>query len=77
MGSGSILMFGKHRGPLTGTSPKLVDLDHSGPFSIALLIDFGSRVYPDVGGTPGFGHGDLAKTHRLGPFLPVFYIITN
>jgi hypothetical protein len=70
-------MFGEHRGPLTGTSPKFVDFVHSGQFSMVLLTDFESRVDPDVWGTPGFAHGDLAKTHRFGPFWPVFYIITN
>jgi hypothetical protein len=44
---------------------------------MALLTDFGSRVDPDVWGTPGFAYGDLGKTHRFGPFWPVFYTITN
>jgi hypothetical protein len=70
-------MFGKHQGPLTGTSPKLVDLVHSGHCSRVLVTDFGSRVDPDVWGTPRFAYGDLAETHRFGPFWPVFYSITN
>ena len=70
-------MFGEHRGPLTGTSPKLIDLVHSGQFSMVLLTDFGSRVDPDVWGTPAFAYGDLAKTRRFGPFCPVFNGITH
>jgi hypothetical protein len=41
------------------------------------LIDFGSRVDPDVWGTPGFANGDLGKTLRFGPFLPVLNGSTN
>jgi hypothetical protein len=70
-------LFGEHLGPLTGTSAKLIDLVHSGQFSIVLLTDFVSRVDPDVWGTPESDYGDLAKTHRLGPVWPVFYGITN
>jgi hypothetical protein len=77
LGAGSIRTVGEHRGALKGTSTKLVDLVHSGQFSIVLLTDFGSRVDPDVWGTMGFAHGDLAKTHRFGTFWPVFYGITN
>jgi hypothetical protein len=77
MGYGSIRMFGKHPGPITGTSPKLVDLVHSGQCSIVLLTDFGSRVDTDVWGIPGFAYGYLAKTRRFGPFWPVFYRITH
>ena len=32
---------------------------------MVLLTDFGSRVDPDIWGTPGFAYGDLAKTHRF------------
>jgi hypothetical protein len=77
MGSGSIQMFGKHRGPLTGTSPILVDLVHSGQFSMVLLTDYGFQVDPDVWETPGSAYGDLARTRRFGPFWPVFYGITH
>jgi hypothetical protein len=35
---------------------------------MVLLTDFGSRVDPDVCGTPGFAYEDLAKTRRFGPF---------
>jgi hypothetical protein len=42
-----------------------------------VLTDFGSRVDPDVWGTPGLAYEDLAKTRRFGPFWPVFYGITN
>jgi hypothetical protein len=76
-GPGAIRTFREHRGPLTGTSPKLADLVHSGQFSMVLLTDFWSRVDPDVWGTPGSAYGDLAKTRRFGPFWPVFYGITN
>jgi hypothetical protein len=67
-GRGAIRTFKEHRGPLTGTSPKLVDLVHSGQFSMVLLTDFGSRVGPDIWGTPGFAYEDLGKTRRFGPF---------
>ena len=76
-GPGSIRTFGEHRGQLTGTSQKLADLVHSGEFSMVLLTDFGSRVDPDVRGTPGLVFVDLAKTRRFGPFWPVFYGITH
>jgi hypothetical protein len=76
-GPGAIRMFREHRGPLTGTSPKLVVLVHSGQCSMVLLTDFGSRLDTDVWGTPGFAYEDLAKTSRFGPFWPVFYGITN
>jgi hypothetical protein len=42
-----------------------------------LLTDFGSRGDPNVRGTPGSAYGDLAKTRRLGPFLPVFCAIIH
>ena len=70
-------MFGEHRGSLTGTSPKLVDLVHSGQFSMVLLTDLGSRVDQDIWGTPGSAYEDLAQTRRFGPFSLVFYGITN
>jgi hypothetical protein len=60
-----------------GISPKLADLVHSGQFSMVLLTDLGPQVNPDVRGTPGSGYGDLTKTHRFGPFWPVFYGITH
>jgi hypothetical protein len=44
---------------------------------MVLLTDFGSRVDPDVWGTPGSFYEDLAKTRRFGPFWPVFYGNTN
>jgi hypothetical protein len=44
---------------------------------MVLLVDFGSRVDPDVWGTPGSAYGDLGKTRRFGPFWPVFYGITH
>jgi hypothetical protein len=44
---------------------------------MVLLINFGSRVDPDVWGTPGSAYGDLAKTRRFGPLWPVFYGTTN
>jgi hypothetical protein len=77
MGSGSIRMFGKYRGPLTGISPILVDFVHSGQCSMVLLTNSGSRVDPDVWGTPGFAYGDLVKARRFGPFWPVFNSITH
>jgi hypothetical protein len=76
-GPGAIPTFGEHQGLLTGTSAKLVDLVHSGQFSMVIVTDFGSRVDPNVWGTPGSAYGDLAKTCRFGPFWPVFYGITN
>ena len=33
-----------------------------------LLTDFGSRVDPNVRGTPGSGYGDVVKTRIFGPF---------
>jgi hypothetical protein len=69
--------FGEHRNPLTDKSPKLVDLVHSGQFSMALLTDYGFRVDPDVWETPGSAYGVLAKTRRFGPFWTVFYCITH
>ena len=77
LGSVLIRTFGEHQGPLMGTSPKFADLVHSGQFSMVLLTDFRSRVNPDVWGTPEFAYVDLAKTHRFGPFWPVFHRITN
>jgi hypothetical protein len=44
---------------------------------MVLLTDFGSRVDPDVWGTPVSSYEDLAKTLRFCPFWPVFYGITN
>jgi hypothetical protein len=76
-GPGAIRTFREHRGPLTGTSPKLADLARSGKFSMVLLTDLGSRVDQDVWGTPRSAYGDLAKTRRFGPFWPVFHGITH
>jgi hypothetical protein len=70
-------MFGEHRGPVTGTSPKLVDLVHFGQFSMVLLTDFWSPVDPDVWGTTESAYVDLAKTRRFGPLWPVIYAITH
>jgi hypothetical protein len=63
--------FGKARGPVTGTSLKLTDFVRFSQFSVLLLTDFGSRGDPIVRGTPGSAYGDLAKTRRFCPFLPV------
>jgi hypothetical protein len=60
-----------------GASPNIVDLVHSGQFSIVLLTDYGFRFDPDVWETPWSAYGDLAKTRRFGPFWPVFYGITH
>jgi hypothetical protein len=76
-GPGAIRTFREHRNPLTETSPKLIDLVHSGQFSMVLLTDYGFRVDPDVWETPGSAYGDLAKTRRFGPLWPVFYGITH
>ena len=46
-------MFGEPRGPVTGTSSKLVDLIHSDQFSVLLPTNFGFRGDPNVRGTPG------------------------
>jgi hypothetical protein len=69
--------FGEAREPVTGTSPKLADFVCSSQFSMLLLTDFGCRGDPNVRGTPGSAYGDLAKTRRFGPFLPVFYAIIH
>jgi hypothetical protein len=71
-GPGVIRTFGEARGPVTGTSPKLGDLVHSYQFSMLLLTDFGSWGDPNFQGSPGSAYGDLAKTRRFCPFLPVF-----
>jgi hypothetical protein len=42
-----------------------------------LHTNFGSRGNPNVRGTPGSAYGDVAKTRRFGPFLPVFYAIIH
>jgi hypothetical protein len=42
---------------------------------MVLLTDFGTRVDPDVWGTPGFAYEDLAKTHRFVPFWPVSMVL--
>jgi hypothetical protein len=76
-GPEAIRTFREHRGSLTGTSPKLADLVHSSYFCIVLLSGFGSRVDPDVWGTPESSYGDLAKTRRFGLFWPVFHAITH
>jgi hypothetical protein len=60
-----------------GTSPKLADLAYYGQFSMLLLTDFGSRDDPNVQGTLWTAYGDLAKTRRFGPFLPIFYAIIH
>jgi hypothetical protein len=44
---------------------------------MVLLTDFGSRVDPDVWGTPETAYGELAKSRRFGPFWPVFHGITH
>jgi hypothetical protein len=69
--------FEEARGPVTGTSLKLADFVCSSQFSMLLLTDFGCRGDPNVRGTPGSAYGDLAKTHRFCPFLPVFYAIIH
>ena len=58
--------FGEFRGPVMGTSSKLVDLVHSVQFSMLLLTDSGSRGARNVRGTSGTGYGDLVKTRRFG-----------
>ena len=70
-------MFGEPWGPVRGTSSKLVELAHYGPFSMLLLTDFGSRGDPNVRGTPRSAYGDVAKTRRFGTFLPIFYAIIH
>jgi hypothetical protein len=76
-GPGAICTFGEHQGLLTGTSPKLAGLVHSGQFCTVLLTGFGSRVDPHVWGTPESSYGELTKTRRFGPFWPVLYGITH
>jgi hypothetical protein len=76
-GFGSNQTFAEPSGPIKGISAKLTDLGHSVQFSIVLLTDLGPRVDLDVRGTPGSAYGDIAKTHRFGPFLPVFYGINH
>jgi hypothetical protein len=76
-GPGAIRTFREHRGSLTGTSPKLTQLVNSSQFCIVLLTGFGSRVDPDVWGTPKSAYRDLTKTRRFGPFWPVFHGITH
>ena len=53
LGPGAVRMFGEPRGPVTGTSSKLVDLIHSDQFSVLLPTNFGFRGDPNVRGTPG------------------------
>jgi hypothetical protein len=77
LGLGGIQTFGEPRGPLTGTSPKLTDLVHSDQFSMLLFTVFGCRGRPNIWGCPGSDYGDLTKTRRFGPFLPVFYAIIH
>ena len=67
-GSRAIRMFGKPGGPITGTSPKLADLVHSGQFSLLLLTDFGSHGDLNDRGTPGSDYGDLAQTRKFDSF---------
>jgi hypothetical protein len=76
-GFGSNHTFREPRGPITGISPKLLDLVHSVQFSTVLLTHLGPRVDPDVLGTLRSSYGDLAKTRRCGPFWPVFYGIIH
>jgi hypothetical protein len=42
-----------------------------------LHTNFGSRGNPNIRGTPGSAYGDVAKTRRFGPFLPVFFAIIH
>jgi len=77
LGPGAIRTYEEPRGPVTGTSSKLVYFVHSGQFSMLLLTDFGSRGDPNVRGTPGSGYGDVVKTRIFGPILPVFCAITH
>jgi hypothetical protein len=76
-GFGSNRTFWEPRVPITGISAKLTDLVHSVQFSMVLLTDVGPRVDSDVWGTPGSAYGDITKTHRFGPFWPVFYGINH
>jgi hypothetical protein len=76
-GFGSNRTFGEPRGPLTGISPKLAHLVHSGRFSMLLLTDLGPPVDLNVRGTTGFAYGNLTKTRRFGPFWLVFYGISH
>jgi hypothetical protein len=69
--------FGEARGPVTGTSPKLPDFVRFSQLCMLLLTVFGSRWGANVRGTPESAYGDLAKTRRFGPFLPVFYAIIH
>jgi hypothetical protein len=42
-----------------------------------LFTVFGCRGRPTIWGCPGSDYGDLTKTRRFGPFLPVFYAIIH
>jgi hypothetical protein len=77
LGPAAIRTFGEPRGPITGNSSKLADLDYSVQFSILLLNDIGSRYDPNFLGTPGSEYGELVITHRFGLFSLVFYTITH
>src|SRR4051812_11350500 len=68
LGPGAIRTFGQPRGPVTGTSSKLVDLIPYRQFSVLLPMNFGSRGDPNVWGTLASGYGDFVKTRRFGPF---------
>jgi hypothetical protein len=69
--------FGEARGPVTRTSPKLPDIVRFGQLCMLLLTVFGSRWDANIRGTPRSAYGDLAKTRKFCPFLPVFYAIIH
>ena len=77
LGLGAVRMFGEPRGPVTGTSSKLVDLIHSDQFSVLLPTNFGSRVDPNVSGTPGVRLRGPRQNSHLWSILAVFCAITH
>ena len=70
-------MFGVPRGPVTGTSSKLVDLIHSDQFSVLLPTNFGFRGDPNVRGTPGCAYGSVINPRSFGRFWPISWSITH
>jgi hypothetical protein len=60
--------FGEPLGPLTGISPKHIDLVHFGQFSMVLITDLGPRVDSNVLGTLRSSYRNLAKIRRFFPF---------
>src|SRR3954469_5818271 len=65
LGPRAIRTFGEPRGPVTGTSSKLVDLIPYSQFSVLLPSNFRSLGNPNVRETPGSGYTDVVKTRTF------------